>query len=123
MVVKTVLYSAEWTGDLALGEAIINILCDELRKRGIEHTVEYTEGFSDSADLIPERLGPADSFQCVLVEEETFDMASEAREYVMQSRGKDLKEEALRIAKTKKYVGGEEEYEDYSRGLTETYGW
>lgn len=120
---RTVLYSAEWTGDLAVGEAIVNILCEELKKRGLEYTIEYTEGFSDSADLMPGRLGPADKFQSVLVEEEVFAKAAEVRDYVLQNRGRDLKEEALRIAKAKKYVAGEDEYEEYSQGLTETYGW
>lgn len=122
-IVEQVLYSAEWTGDRALGEAIIAILCDELKRRQIPYWVDSTEGFSDVLDLIPERLGPSDKLRRVLVPQGVLDMATEAMDYVLTKRGVEVKDEALRIAKVNKYVANEEEYEEYSQGLHETYGW
>lgn len=120
---ETILYSAEWTGDKALGEAIINMLCEELKKRGIDFRLEYTEGFTDSTDIIPQRIGLPEKFQCILVEEGTLSQATEALDHILRERGREVKEEALRVAKVKGYITNEEEFDEYREGLSDTYGW
>ncbi|MCS6769042.1 MAG: hypothetical protein NZ570_01210 [Candidatus Caldarchaeum sp.] len=116
-----VLYSTTWTGDLALGEAIVELLKQELSKRKVVFRV--VERRWD--DLQFGRLLSAEEGAGLMVEVEVEEKDRQVGEECLEavySDGRKLKEKALHVARTK-YIKDDHELEEYRRGLEETYGW
>ncbi|MCS6784293.1 MAG: hypothetical protein N3H84_07990 [Candidatus Caldarchaeum sp.] len=116
-----VLYSTTWTGDLALGEAVAELLKQELSKNGVSYRiVERRWSDMEFAKLLGD-VSTSDVFIEVEVDERDLAAGERCLESVYADVRK-LKEMALKVAKTK-YVKNESELEEYRRGLEETYGW
>lgn len=126
MDVEKILYSAEWAGDPAVGAAVISLLTEELTKRGVPYKLTYMKGETTGLDFTPELKAiksESDVYRCIVVDEKILESASEALNYVFQNRGKELKEQALKVAGESGYVKTDRESEEYGRDLSETYGW
>lgn len=121
LAVAVVLYSTAWTGDLALGEAIVELLKEALGSRGVVYRVVERKW---SEMQFARLLGDAASSGVIIdveVDENDSKVGEECLEAVY-SDVKKLKETALTVAKTK-YIKSDDELEEYRRGLEETYGW
>ncbi len=123
---EKVVYSGEWASDPAVAAAVINLLTDELTKRGVTYKLTYVKGETVGLDLTPELKalkGESDVYRCIVVEEAIVEKADEALDYVYQNRKEELKSQALEVARQSGYIKTDEESEEYSRDLSKSYGW
>lgn len=108
-----------WTGDLALGEAVVELLQQELSKRGVSfRVVEKKWSELEFARLLGESAETGVLVE-VEVDEKFRDIGEECLTAVY-SDVKRLKETAVKIAMTK-YIKDKAELEEYRKGLDETY--
>jgi len=119
------LYSVEWSGDQAVGEAIANVLTDELRKRSIRFRVEYTRGTVPALEFNSEEevTDEEESYRSVLVPKDSLNDANNAFNFVLRERRAELKMNALEIARARRLVGSEEDLEEYEKHLADAFGW
>ncbi|MEM1945462.1 MAG: hypothetical protein QXH12_05465 [Candidatus Caldarchaeum sp.] len=115
-----VVYSTEWTGDIALGEALINLLVRRLKERSVAFKLLEKQGLSDKDDIIPWVVGKPAKVLEVVVDERDRVVAEALLDDVYRD-GTAIKQEALKTAR--KYITDENELNEYAKGLEETYGW
>ncbi len=124
---EKILYSTEWASDPVVAGAILNLLTDELTNRGVEYKLTYTKGETAGLDFnvkgVEIEKGESDVYKCVVVNEKILEKANAILDFVHQKRTKELKEQALEIAKRDGYIRTDEEIEEYSRDLNQAYGW
>ncbi len=124
---EKVLYSTEWASDLAVGSAILNLLADELSKRGVEFKLTYMKGETVGLDFNVKELkdlkGDSDVYKCIVVKEEVLAKANETLDYVHQNRRKELRQQAVEFAKQSGYIKTDDEAAQYGKDLSEAYGW
>jgi len=124
LALAQVVYSVEWAADPCVGEAITNVLSDELRKRGIPFELGFSESKTGEAALSEEyKAENPEIYRCLVVEDTFGEKAQEALDSILQNRRKELKAEALRIAKLKGIVRTRDQAEAYADSLTDSFGW
>ncbi len=118
------IYNVEWAADPCVGEAITNILCDELKRRGIQFELGFAESTMGDIALAEEyKPDKPEIYRCVTVEAALGDKAQEALDSIFQNRTKELKAEAMRIAKMKGIFKTSDQVEEYSKALSDSFGW
>ncbi|BAJ51052.1 hypothetical protein CSUB_C1201 [Candidatus Caldarchaeum subterraneum] len=119
--VMVILYSTAWTGDRALAEALMELLMEELRKKDVVFKV-VEKRWSDTglASIVGDSL-KNEVIKEIEVEDEDQEAAEKCLEAVYLDT-KRLKEKVLNVAK-EKYIRDDDEFEEYRRGIEETYGW
>lgn len=117
-------YNVEWAADPCVGEAITNILCDELKRRGIRFELGFAESTMGDVALVPEyKPDRPEIYRCVTVEEEFGEQAQEVLNSIFLNRTQELKSEAVRIAKMKGIVLTDQQVKEYGKALAESFGW
>jgi len=116
-----VLYSTAWTGDLALGDAIVELLTESLKKKNISFNVVEKNWSKQPFSKLLGNPFDYDIFVEIHVNEKDMEEAEKCMEELFKD-GKKIKETALSFAR-RKYIKSEEELEEYRKGLEETYGW
>ncbi|MEM1975952.1 MAG: hypothetical protein QXS96_05485 [Candidatus Caldarchaeum sp.] len=116
-----VLYSTAWTGDRALAEALVELLIEELRKKDVEFKV-VEKRWSDTglASILGDSL-KNEIITEIEVGEEHQEVGQKCLEAVYLDTRR-LKEKVLHVARMK-YIHDDDEFEEYRRGIEETYGW
>jgi hypothetical protein len=115
-----VVYSTEWTGDIVLGNTIINILKEVLDRRGIRYRLVESSNQSAELDFVPLRIGPQEKNVSIEVDDVFQTEAAEALDSVFMDV-KRLREEMEKVARL--FIRDEAELHEYLKGVGEVYGW
>jgi|FaiFalFF_MnMetaG_3_1042247.scaffolds.fasta_scaffold02187_8 hypothetical protein len=115
-----VVYSTEWTGDIVLGNAIINILKELLDRRGIRYKLVESTNLLAEFDFIPLNVGPPEKIVSIEVDDAFKTAAAEVLDEVFTDV-KRLREEMEKVARM--FIRDEAELREYLEGVGEVYGW
>ncbi len=115
-----VVYSTEWTGDIVLGNTIINILKDLLERRGIRYRLVESSNMSAELDFVPFKVGPQEKNVSIEVDDVFQTAAAEALDSVYKDVNR-LREEMEKVARM--FIRDEAELHEYIKGVGEVYGW
>jgi hypothetical protein len=115
-----VVYSTEWTGDIVLGNAIINILKELLDRRGIRYKLVESTNLLAEFDFIPLNVGPSEKIVSIEVDDAFKTAAAEVLNEVFTDV-KRLREEMEKVARM--FIRDEAELREYLEGVGEVYGW